>query len=395
MTTMQLSPITNVRTVPEPLLIGGGTVMQTVRATATRIARGDAKVLITGETGVGKDLVGRFIHAKSRRADHAFVALNCAGLSETLLESELFGHVKGSFTGAHRDKVGKLQMAHRGTVFLDEVGEMSLRMQALLLRFLENGEIQRVGANRPHASGGVRVIAATNRDLLSRVSEKQFREDLYYRLNVIRIAIPPLRERKEDLRPLLAHFLKIASEAHGLSRPSLHDETIARLVEYSWPGNVRELKNVIERLVIRSRSGVIPPSDLSGDVLTAYPQPRSHAVATPTVAERLYNRMTMEGESFWSVVGEPFMARDITRDDLRAVITTGLERTKGSYKQLLPVLNIPAEDYKRLLSFLRKYGCHLPFQKFRTVPARMESRSYQDPNAAGRAEENVRLKSSA
>jgi DNA-binding NtrC family response regulator len=375
-------------------LIGCSAAIREICEDIECASRTDAKVLITGESGVGKEVVAKLIHQQSSRRLAPFVAINCAGVPDSLLESELFGHVRGSFTDAYTDKRGWLDQAQNGTIFLDEVGEMSSRMQAVLLRFLENGEIQRVGANRPHAAGAVRVIAATNRDLLSRVSEKQFREDLYYRLNVIRIAIPPLRERKEDLRPLLTYFLKMASDAHGLAQPVLHEDTMARLVEYSWPGNVRELKNVVERLVIRARSGVIPPSDLSGDVLTAYPQPSRITVSTPTVAERLFHRMLTNGESFWSAVGEPFMARDITRDDLRAVITTGLEHTKGSYKQLLPVLNIPAEDYKRLLSFLRKYGCHLPFQKFRTVPARLDSRPYEDSAAVGRSDD-ARLKPSA
>ena len=359
-------------------------------------SRTDAKVLITGESGVGKEVVARLIHQQSSRRLAPFVAINCAGVPDSLLESELFGHVRGSFTDAYADKRGWLDQAQNGTIFLDEVGEMSSRMQAVLLRFLESGEIQRVGANKPHAAAGVRVVAATNRDLLSRVSEKQFREDLYYRLNVIRIAIPPLRERKEDLRPLLEYFLKTTSEAHRMPQPVLREDTIARLIEYSWPGNVRELRNVVERLVVRSRTGMISPGDLSGDVLMANPPASGVAASTPTVAQRLYNRMTTNGESFWSVVGEPFLARDITRDDLRAVISTGLEHTKGSYKQLLPVLNIPAEDYKRLLSFLRKYGCHLPFQKFRTVPARLESKTYQDPAIAARVDETeTRLKPSA
>lgn len=373
-------------------LIGCSAAIQEICEDIECASRTDAKVLITGESGVGKEVVAKLIHQQSGRRLSPFVAINCAGVPDSLLESELFGHVRGSFTDAYADKRGWLDQAQNGTIFLDEVGEMSSRMQAVLLRFMESGEIQRVGASRPHATGAVRVIAATNRDLLARVSEKQFREDLYYRLNVIRIAIPPLRERKDDLRPLLAYFLKAASEAHGLPKPALHEDTIARLIEYSWPGNVRELKNVVERLVIRARSGVILPNDLSGEVLTAYPQTSSVSASTPTVADRLYDRMVSNGESFWSVVGEPFMARDITRDDLRAVISKGLEHTKGSYKQLLPVLNVPPEDYKRLLSFLRKYGCHMPFQKFRTVPVRVESRSY--PSGTGRVDDS-RLKSSA
>src|SRR5688500_3099298 len=195
----------DLRRAAPPVFIGRAPSIERVRIAAERVAKGDAKVLITGESGVGKDVLGRYLHAHSTRAAAAFVALNCAGVSETLLESELFGHVKGSFTGAHRDKVGKLQLAHRGTVFLDEVGEMSLRMQALLLRFLENGEIQPVGADTPAARVDVRVISATNRNLAEMVAAGTFREDLMYRIKVVHLHVPPLRERAEDI-PSLINF---------------------------------------------------------------------------------------------------------------------------------------------------------------------------------------------
>src|SRR5262245_33023034 len=184
---------------PGPSLIVSSASMQALVAAADRAAMSDGKVLITGESGVGKDLIARRIHARSRRGSQPFVPVNCAGLTESLLESELFGHVKGSFTGAYRDKVGKLQAANGGTIFLDEVGEMSLRMQAMLLRFLENGEIQAVGADTRVTTVNVRVIAATNRNLPELIAAGQFREDLLYRLRVIHIEVPPLRERREDL----------------------------------------------------------------------------------------------------------------------------------------------------------------------------------------------------
>src|SRR5688572_16686888 len=172
-----------------------------------RLARSDAKVLITGESGVGKEVVAREIHNRSARSTRPFVPVNCAGLPETLLESELFGHVKGSFTGAYRDKPGKLETAHLGTIFLDEVGEMTLRMQGLLLRFLETGELQKVGEESGGRHVNVRVIAATNRDLREMIRLGAFREDLFYRLNVVHIIVPPLRERREDIPLLISHFL--------------------------------------------------------------------------------------------------------------------------------------------------------------------------------------------
>ena len=216
--------------------------MLEVLALARRSAAGDAKVLITGESGVGKDVIARHIHASSKRARGPFIAVNCAGLTETLLESELFGHVKGSFTGAYRDKRGKLQMAHGGTLFLDEVGEMSLRMQALLLRFLETGEIQSVGAHEETTTVDVRVIAATNRNLPDRVAAGEFREDLLYRLRVIHIHVPPLRERRDDIPLLVQHLLKRAEHAVEVS-----EDAMQLLQRYRWPGNIRELQNVIEQ----------------------------------------------------------------------------------------------------------------------------------------------------
>jgi DNA-binding NtrC family response regulator len=348
-------------------LVGVSQAIREIEQEIESTARTDAKVLITGESGVGKEVVAHLIHQASRRRFAPFVPINCAGVPDSLLESELFGHMRGSFTDAHRDKKGWLFQANGGTVFLDEVGEMSVRMQAVLLRFLETGEIQRVGSENSTSNANVRVIAATNRSLLSQIAEKSFRDDLYYRLNVIHIAIPPLRDRKEDVPVLLNYYVRAASESHRIPMPRLLEETQARLEAYSWPGNVRELKNVVERLVIRARGGVLPPGDLPREILV---QSRPHsAVSAPstTVADRLYERMVAEGESFWTVVYEPFMTRDLTRDDLRMVISRGLEQTRGSYKLLLELFNVQEGDYKKLLAFLRKHQCHMPFQKFRTI----------------------------
>src|SRR5499427_5159418 len=186
-------------------LIGTSKLLGELRAEIEHVGRSGAKVLITGESGVGKEVVARAIAAANPRPGSAFIPVNCAGIPETLLESELFGHVKGSFTGAYRDKPGKLELASNGTIFLDEIGEMTLRMQGLLLRFLETGEIQKVGAERVAMAPNVRVIAATNRDLRELVSQGQFREDLFYRINVIHLVVPPLRDRREDIPALLEH----------------------------------------------------------------------------------------------------------------------------------------------------------------------------------------------
>src|SRR5262245_39924038 len=227
-----------------PVVISRSAAMAELLEMANRAAMSDAKVLVTGESGVGKDLIARQIHTKSARAGKPFVALNCASLTDTLLESELFGHVKGSFTGAYRDKPGKLHLAHRGTIFLDEVGEMSLRMQALLLRFLENGEIQAVGSDDAKTTVDVRVVAATNRNLGEMVTGGHFREDLLYRLRVIHLNVLPLRERREDIRVLIEHF------ASGTKRrATFSEDAIALMERYYWPGNVRELQHAVEQAV--------------------------------------------------------------------------------------------------------------------------------------------------
>jgi DNA-binding NtrC family response regulator len=332
-----------------------------------------AKVLITGESGVGKELVARLIHEGSARRANKFVAINCAGLPDSLLESELFGHVRGSFTGAYRDKKGWLEAAHGGTIFLDEVGEMSLRMQAMLLRFLETGEIQRVGSDRALPPLDVRVIAATHRNLAECVKDRTFREDLYYRLNVVHIEVPPLRDRRGDIPVLLGHFLSTFSSAHRLPVPEISADALQRLASYDWPGNVRELKNVAERLVVGSRSGRIETNALPPDVSRGAQNPVRSDVATVTAAassaalQHRLDRLMKERVSFWSEVHEPFMNHDITREDVRQLVREGLAHTRGNYKMLVRAFNMDPRDYKRFLSFLRTYECHVSFRPFRMM----------------------------
>jgi two-component system response regulator AtoC len=352
--------------------------MQYIQDELRQAARADAKILITGESGVGKEVVARQIHRYSTRAARPFVAINCAGVPDSLLESELFGHVRGSFTGAYRDKPGLLEQAHGGTIFMDEVGEMSLRMQALLLRFLEDGDIYRVGSERRTATVNVRVVAATNRVLLDRIATNDFREDLYYRLNVIHLVIPPLRDRMDDLEPLLHHFLRTFSSKYNVQQPDLSPEVLPALMQYPWPGNVREVKNVAERLIVRAKSGPIGLDDLPSVInlagsaaAPAKSAPRGAAPgivvdATPRSAAALFERIVTQRESFWTAVYAPFMARDLTRDDVRALVKAGLQHTRGNYKVLLELFNMEPGDYKRFLNFLRKHQCHMPFQQFRT-----------------------------
>jgi transcriptional regulator with PAS, ATPase and Fis domain len=328
----------------------------------------DAKVLITGESGVGKEVIAHLIHESSRRANAQLITLNCAGVPESLLESELFGHVRGSFTDAHRDKRGLLDQADGGTIFMDEIGETSLRMQALLLRFLETGEIQPVGAHGPVKRVDTRLVSATNRDLLAQVAQGAFREDLYYRINVIHIAVPPLRERPEDIDALLQAFFDRFSSQYARVAPVLSPEASIFLRSYSWPGNVRQLKNVAERLVLRDHARPITVRDLPSEVTEpAWAAAQGPSVTAPSQPDR-FARL-LEGESFWTAVHEPFMSRDMTRDELRHIIRRGLSRTHGSYRQLTSLFNLPANDYKSFLNFLRKHDCHVPYKPFRTVGA--------------------------
>jgi transcriptional regulator with GAF, ATPase, and Fis domain len=329
---------------------------------------------------VGKEVVARLIHRQSARSSAPLVTLNCAGLPDSLLESELFGHVRGAFTGAYRDKPGLLEMAPHGTVFLDEVGEMSPRMQVVLLRFLETGEIQRVGAERSHTRVNVRLITATNRELEKEIVEGRFREDLFFRLNVIRFSIPPLRERADDVPLLVSHFLEVYGQAHRVSVSEVAPDAMDALVAYRWPGNIRELKNVVERLVVKARGESIRHADLPFDIVRSAAAAASgagaatdaEAAAALSRAEELANQMLRGGQSFWAAVHPQFMSRDLTRTDLRRIIQIGLESTNGNYRMLVQRFNMPVDDYKRFLSFLRKHDCHLPFQRFRTVPARLQ-----------------------
>ena len=353
-------------------LVGVSPAIAALREEILHASRCDAKVLITGESGAGKEIVARLIHDGSARRRSPLVTVNCAALTDTLLETELFGHVRGSFTGAYRDRSGVFEQAHRGTVFMDEIGETTPRMQGLLLRFLETGEIQRVGTDRAQTRVDVRVIAATNRVLVDAVAQKLFREDLYYRLNVVHLYVPPLRDRHDDIPLLLRHFLQLFARQYQTPVPVLSDDATKLLLEHAWPGNVRELKNVVERLIIRAGGRQIEVADLPADVLRATVAPAAGAGAdakasVKSVADQLFDQMVNERMSFWSVVYGPFMSRDLTRADVRALVKRGLESTSGNYKVLVELFNMKPDDYKRFLGFLRKYHCHMPFQQFRSA----------------------------
>jgi len=352
-------------------LIGASPAIAALRSETEYAARSDAKVLLTGESGVGKDIAARIIHQRSGRSARPFITINCVSVPDSLLEPELFGHVRGSFTGAFRDRIGLLEAAHRGTVFLDEVCEMSTRMQALLLRFLESGEIQRIGADRALSHVDVRVIAATNRDPQELVANKTFREDLYYRLNVIDMRIPPLRARRVDIPLLFDHFLRLYAERRGIEPPLVTADAMATLMAFDWPGNVRQLKNLAERLITRAQGPILTRADLPIDIIgeiRATPPPSGPAARAPI--EVVFDRMVKHRESFWSAVYPAFMTRDLTRSDLRFIVRRGLQETSGSYKMLVELLNMKPTDYKRFLNFLRKHECQVPFERFRSARAR-------------------------
>ncbi|MCA9670864.1 MAG: sigma-54-dependent Fis family transcriptional regulator [Myxococcales bacterium] len=272
-------------------ILGSSAALRRVSETARKVARSDTTVLIQGESGTGKELFARAIHVHSDRAARPFVAVNCGSLVGTLLESELFGHVKGAFTGAHANKVGLVSAADRGTLLLDEIGELSPEMQPKLLRLLQEGEVKPVGGVETH-SVDVRVIAATNRDLKAEVDAGRFREDLYYRLNVITLDLPPLRERPDDIPLLVAQFLERCAIKARKQIDGITDAGLDYLAQQSWPGNVRELQNVVERAVILASGAVIDVGDLNGDpgtTLAAAP-----AARVPSAAPYLFENLPLD-----------------------------------------------------------------------------------------------------
>lgn len=246
-------------------LIGSSPIFDALLRSLKIIAATDVSVLLTGESGTGKELLAKELHRSSPRAKQPFVSINCAALPEQLAESELFGHRKGAFSGAESHHEGRIRAAQGGTVFLDEVGELSLPIQAKLLRFLESRECQAVGEVQPRKVD-VRVIAATNRNLEEMVRLGQFRQDLYYRLNIVPVELPPLRERAEDVPELVAHYVTLLARQHGLNQPRFTQAAVTRLAQYAWPGNIRELRNLCERLVILRAGQEVDVTNLPREV---------------------------------------------------------------------------------------------------------------------------------
>jgi two-component system nitrogen regulation response regulator NtrX len=282
-------------------LVGDGAAMKKLSAEIDRVAPSETRVCILGETGTGKELVARAIHEKSNRRENAFVALNCAAVPAELIESALFGHEKGSFTGAAAKHLGKFEQADGGTLFLDEIGDMPLAMQAKLLRVLEEGEVERVGGDKP-IRVNVRVLVATHRDLEKLVKENGFRQDLFHRIYVFPLRLPALRERQEDLPGLVAHFARQVAAQNGWKEKEFDSAAVKELQHYSWPGNVRELRNVVERLILLSTQNTVAPEDvrlvLPATGNNAGAADTSHSGVTATLAERteMFERDTLLAE---------------------------------------------------------------------------------------------------
>ena len=304
-------------------LVAESSAMKEVLRVAMQVAHSDATVLIQGESGTGKEIIAKAIHLNSPRKDKPFVVVNCPSIPENLLESELFGHVRGAFTGAVKDRVGKFQLANGGTLFLDEIGDLRLELQAKLLRVLQEREIERVGDSRP-IPVDVRIIAATNRDLLELVREGRFREDLYYRLSVVPITLPPLRERKEEIPYLVDFFLRRFAPDR---RFEIDPEFIRLLENYPWPGNVRELENVIERAVVLSTENRLTAASLPPHILASVPPARE----------------AQEGE-----------AGHVSLEEVeRRTIEAALEKARGNKSRAARLLKIPRHV---LLYRMKKLG---------------------------------------
>lgn len=315
-------------------MVGESSCMRAVYEFIRRVAGTDSTVLIQGESGTGKELVARAIHASSLRADGPFVAINCAAITETLLESELFGHEKGAFTGATSQKKGKLEMANGGTLFLDEISELAPALQAKLLRVLQEREFERVGGTRP-LKVDIRVIAATNRVLLQAVEAGTFRRDLYYRLNVVAVTVPPLRERVEDIPLLVDHFAAKASRKCRVRPKPISPEARACLLNYDWPGNVRELEHAIERAIVLGAAESILPEELPEEIFEANP-------ASPTSSTK-----------FQSVI----------KEQKRQLIQRALQQCNGNYVEAAKTLGLHPNSLLRLIRNLGLKGTSVEGQR--------------------------------
>ncbi|MBI5386306.1 MAG: sigma-54-dependent Fis family transcriptional regulator [Verrucomicrobia bacterium] len=336
-------------------IVGRTEAMQNVFKLIGQLAASDATALITGESGTGKELVARAIYHHSQRSSQPFLAINCAAIPDNLLESELFGHEKGAFTGATQQRIGKFEQCNGGTIFLDEIGDMSLPTQTKILRVLQSGTFERVGGNQA-VQVNVRVIAATNKPLEQAVAAKQFREDLFYRLNVVRIQVPPLRERAADIPLLVSYFLKKFAEQHKRAPKTISTDALMTLQRYAWPGNVRELENAIQRALVISKSDAILPVDLPPEILgTAVSERREAApAAAPPVAATLVasSETTQLAQALFQWARQDGTRKIIPTVE-RELVIQALRETQGNQVQAAKLLGITRATLRKRIE---KFG---------------------------------------
>jgi DNA-binding NtrC family response regulator len=346
-------------------VVGESPAMQRVFEKVRRIASSKAAVLIYGETGTGKELIARSLHYLSQRRKGRWIPYNCASDSAELTQNELFGHEKGSYTGATTAAVGLIEAANHGTLFLDEIGSMPLQNQPRLLRFLDDQKIRRIGARR-EISVDVRIISATNQRLQPLIQAGTFREDLYHRINVIQLNLPPLRDRPTDIPLLAQNFLGVLNQ-RDKRQVRLSKDTLRRIQRYRFPGNVRELKNLIKSLYYSCREDLITPRDL--DEKLSFDDSRAmrpEVDPVPQVIDELAN-----GVSFWTAVKERLDRHDLTRNHVRRIIAYGLEICGGNYRKLVSFLNMDESHYKRFMRYLGKIDCKVDFRPYRQSASRL------------------------
>ncbi len=341
-------------------IIGRSEAMQNVFKLIGQLAASDVTVLITGESGTGKELVARAIYHHSSRSDKAYLAINCAAIPENLLESELFGHERGAFTGATGQRIGKFEQCHQGTIFLDEIGDMSLATQTKILRVLQSGTFERVGGNQ-EVRVDVRIIAATNKPLEQAVAMRQFREDLFYRLNVVRVQLPPLRDRREDIPLLVHYFLQKYTATPGQTSKSISEKVIAAMERYSWPGNVRELENVIQRATVVSKGDAILLDDLPAEIknIESAITP-ALAASAPVALPKATEEKNAESPSTIATLSETLFQWARKHSDLkvlpaieRELIIQALIETKGNQVQAAKLLGITRATLRKRIDVFK------------------------------------------
>lgn len=336
-----------------PVPTGKSRVVTVLRKVVKKIAPSNATVLITGESGTGKEVFSRYLHSLSKRKNAPFVPVNCGAIPENLLESELFGHVKGSFTGAYCDRKGRFEMAEGGTIFLDEVGEIPLHLQVKLLRVLQENEIQPVGSNEI-IPVNARVVTATNKNLKKEVKNGGFREDLFYRLEVIPISVPPLKKRKEDIPVLVKHFIGVFNKKHGLSVKKVDKQCMETMSSYEWPGNIRELKNTVERFVVMKGSGVVNQKDLPPKILGIDADPMSMLLGDIDIEremEKLSDESVVslpETELFEKCsIPEDFSLENYISNLRSKIIENVVSETKSDISEAARILKISQSEVKK------------------------------------------------